>query len=153
MVECMATFAAGCVLLWLLVRYMRSRPSNLHPDSVDQVAAVRRGRRGPAAASTSDSSTARQSSSGGTGPRRTSSGGVDTRCPVCLDPHMQYGVVTNCGHTFCAHCILQYWRLDQWPSPARCPVCRRQVRPTHWGGRVVDWSFILCVYVCACMRM
>ncbi len=50
----------------------------------------------------------------------------DERCPVCLAP-LALPVQTNCGHTFCAQCILSYWRHDQWPSAARCPICRRQV--------------------------
>ncbi len=50
----------------------------------------------------------------------------DQRCPVCLAP-LVYPVQTNCGHTFCAQCVLTYWRHDQWPRAARCPICRRQV--------------------------
>ncbi len=47
-------------------------------------------------------------------------------CPVCLG-RIEYSVQTNCGHRFCAECVLEYWRHDQWPRPARCPVCRRTV--------------------------
>ena len=47
-------------------------------------------------------------------------------CPVCLG-RVEHCVETNCGHKFCANCILEYWRHDQWPHPARCPVCRRVV--------------------------
>ena len=47
-------------------------------------------------------------------------------CPVCLG-RLQYPVETNCGHRFCAECMLEYWRHDQWPGPARCPVCRTTV--------------------------
>ncbi|XP_064386265.1 E3 ubiquitin-protein ligase RNF170-like isoform X1 [Halichondria panicea] len=50
----------------------------------------------------------------------------DERCPVCLAP-LALPVQTNCGHTFCAQCVLSYWRHDQWPRAARCPICRRQV--------------------------
>lgn len=46
-------------------------------------------------------------------------------CPICLS-HLSFPVDTNCGHTFCAECILSYWQHDQWPRPARCAVCRRQ---------------------------
>lgn len=53
----------------------------------------------------------------------------DERCPVCLAP-LALPVQTNCGHTFCAQCVLSYWRHDQWPRAARCPICRRQVH--HW---------------------
>lgn len=35
-------------------------------------------------------------------------------------------VGTNCGHTFCAPCILR-WQREKWPDPCECPICRRQV--------------------------
>ena len=38
-----------------------------------------------------------------------------------------YPIETNCGHVFCARCILQYWHADRWPNTCRCPVCRREV--------------------------
>lgn len=47
-------------------------------------------------------------------------------CPVCLAP-IAHAVQTNCGHQFCAQCVLAYWQHDQWPRAARCPLCRRQV--------------------------
>lgn len=55
-----------------------------------------------------------------TGPR------LSENCPVCLST-VEHAIETNCGHRFCAECMLQYWRHDQWPRPARCPVCRRPV--------------------------
>ena len=57
-----------------------------------------------------------------------STGGVagSTQCAVCLGP-MTGAIQTNCGHEFCAQCILAYWQHDQWPRAARCPMCRRQV--------------------------
>ena len=48
------------------------------------------------------------------------------QCPVCLGG-VVYPVETNCGHTFCAQCVLAYWHADRWPSTCRCPVCRREV--------------------------
>lgn len=47
-------------------------------------------------------------------------------CPICL-MSLTFPVDTNCGHAFCAECILSYWQHDQWPQPARCAVCRSQV--------------------------
>ena len=47
-------------------------------------------------------------------------------CCICLS-RLAFPVDTNCGHTFCAECILSYWNHDQWPQPARCAVCRSQV--------------------------
>ena len=46
-------------------------------------------------------------------------------CPICL-MSLTFPVDTNCGHTFCAQCILSYWQHDQWPQAARCAVCRSQ---------------------------
>lgn len=66
-------------------------------------------------------------------------------CPVCLGS-IDCAVQTNCGHKFCAQCILEYWRHDQWPRAARCPVCRRQVtlllgRVTGaFGERITDYN-------------
>ena len=48
------------------------------------------------------------------------------QCPVCLGP-INYPVDTNCGHRFCAQCVLAYWHADRWPRACRCPVCRREV--------------------------
>ena len=48
------------------------------------------------------------------------------QCPVCLGP-ITYIAETNCGHRFCAQCILMYWKTDRWPRACRCPVCRREV--------------------------
>lgn len=52
--------------------------------------------------------------------------GTTPQCAVCLAP-MTQAIQTNCGHEFCAQCILAYWQHDQWPRAARCPMCRRQV--------------------------
>ena len=85
----------------------------IHPQQEDVVANTRRDigveqRRAPQTAS-----------SGG-------DAGTTTQCAVCLGPITQ-AIQTNCGHEFCAQCILAYWQHDQWPRAARCPMCRRQV--------------------------
>lgn len=52
--------------------------------------------------------------------------GMDSQCPVCLnEPRLP--VETNCGHLFCANCLIVYWRHGNWRGPVRCPVCRTQV--------------------------
>lgn len=60
-------------------------------------------------------------------------------CPVCLG-RVQHSIQTNCGHRFCAECMLEYWRHDQWPRPARCPVCRTTVsyRESFVQGRLLN---------------
>jgi hypothetical protein len=47
-------------------------------------------------------------------------------CSICLEPP-QRAVETNCGHMFCAQCILMHWNHDRYPQPCRCPICRRNV--------------------------
>ena len=52
-------------------------------------------------------------------------GGRGEACSICLElPNCPVG--TNCGHTFCAPCILR-WQHEKRPEPCQCPVCRRQV--------------------------
>ena len=52
--------------------------------------------------------------------------GMDTQCPVCLnEPRLP--IRTNCGHLFCANCLIVYWRHGNWMGSVRCPVCRTQV--------------------------
>merc|ERR1711963_888286 len=47
-------------------------------------------------------------------------------CPICQDD-LKLAAETNCGHWFCAPCLISYWRrlADQRPVP--CPCCRRAV--------------------------
>ena len=52
-------------------------------------------------------------------------GGRGGACAICLEPP-NCPVGTNCGHTFCASCILR-WQHEKRPEPCQCPVCRRQV--------------------------
>ncbi|KAK3089962.1 hypothetical protein FSP39_008038 [Pinctada imbricata] len=47
-------------------------------------------------------------------------------CPICLG-NAEYGIETNCGHTFCGTCITTYWQHGTWLGAVRCPVCRQQV--------------------------
>eukprot|EP00929_Paragymnodinium_shiwhaense_P074008 TRINITY_DN37843_c0_g1_i1.p1 TRINITY_DN37843_c0_g1~~TRINITY_DN37843_c0_g1_i1.p1 ORF type:complete len:286 (-),score=43.84 TRINITY_DN37843_c0_g1_i1:230-1087(-) len=49
-------------------------------------------------------------------------------CPICLTP-CRYMVETNCGHWFCAPCVLDYWRHGGGLglSPVNCPCCRQAV--------------------------
>ena len=48
------------------------------------------------------------------------------RCPICID-EANFSIETNCGHVFCAVCIITYWRTGSWRGPVRCPVCRQVV--------------------------
>ena len=106
------------VLVMFLKTFLAgSSPQHLHPDTVSAVQSARR-----------VMGVARE----GAEPQVP----VET-CSVCLD-RAQHPVQTNCGHRFCARCMLEYWRHDQWPHPARCPICRTTVRPGPIGFLLLD---------------
>uniref|UniRef100_A0A667XFZ6 Si:dkey-183n20.15 n=1 Tax=Myripristis murdjan TaxID=586833 RepID=A0A667XFZ6_9TELE len=50
----------------------------------------------------------------------------DAHCPVCLQT-ASFPVQTNCGHLFCAPCLLAYWRHGSWLDAISCPLCRQKV--------------------------
>lgn len=51
---------------------------------------------------------------------------VGLRCPICQEiynnPHS-----LECGHTFCGHCIFQ-WFANKSPPEKKCPTCRNRVQ-------------------------
>ncbi|XP_075738954.1 E3 ubiquitin-protein ligase RNF170 isoform X6 [Rhipicephalus microplus] len=51
--------------------------------------------------------------------------GSDAQCPICLG-EPRHSVETNCGHLFCASCLVSYWHHGNWRGAVRCPVCRQQ---------------------------
>ncbi|CAN9500610.1 unnamed protein product [Ophioblennius macclurei] len=50
----------------------------------------------------------------------------DLHCPVCLHT-ANLPVQTNCGHLFCARCLITYWRHGSWLDAISCPLCRQKV--------------------------
>ncbi|KAI1892053.1 hypothetical protein AGOR_G00150020 [Albula goreensis] len=50
----------------------------------------------------------------------------DWHCPVCLQTAI-FPVETNCGHLFCAPCLISYWRHGSWLGAISCPLCRQKV--------------------------
>ncbi|KAJ8376318.1 hypothetical protein SKAU_G00068980 [Synaphobranchus kaupii] len=50
----------------------------------------------------------------------------DWHCPVCLQTAI-FPVETNCGHLFCAPCLIAYWRHGTWLGAINCPLCRQKV--------------------------
>ncbi|XP_034036276.1 E3 ubiquitin-protein ligase RNF170-like [Thalassophryne amazonica] len=50
----------------------------------------------------------------------------DMHCPVCLQM-VSFPVQTNCGHLFCAPCLITYWRHGSWLDAVSCPLCRQKV--------------------------
>ncbi|XP_036375641.1 RING-HC_RNF170 domain-containing protein [Megalops cyprinoides] len=55
-----------------------------------------------------------------------SGGRRDWHCPVCLQTAV-FPVETNCGHLFCAPCLIAYWRHGTWLGAISCPLCRQKV--------------------------
>lgn len=54
---------------------------------------------------------------------------AEGECPICLERFLS-GVETNCGHWFCAGCVMQYWRTSTQGSVGdmvKCPYCRTEV--------------------------
>ncbi|KAF7203421.1 E3 ubiquitin-protein ligase RNF170 isoform X2 [Nothobranchius furzeri] len=56
----------------------------------------------------------------------TSTSRRDWHCPVCLQT-ATFPVQTNCGHLFCATCLLTYWKHGSWLDAISCPLCRQKV--------------------------
>ncbi|XP_061681144.1 RING-HC_RNF170 domain-containing protein [Syngnathoides biaculeatus] len=50
----------------------------------------------------------------------------ERHCPVCLQAAI-FPVQTNCGHLFCAPCLIAYWRHGTWLNAVSCPLCRQKV--------------------------
>ncbi|KAL7871958.1 hypothetical protein SRHO_G00069410 [Serrasalmus rhombeus] len=53
-------------------------------------------------------------------------GSRDLHCPVCLQLST-FPVETNCGHLFCAPCLISYWKHGSWLNAISCPLCRQKV--------------------------
>ncbi|KAL3620844.1 hypothetical protein CASFOL_035756 [Castilleja foliolosa] len=47
---------------------------------------------------------------------------VDDVCPICFDS-FTIPCRSNCGHWFCASCILQLWMFKSSIQPCKCPLC------------------------------
>jgi RING finger protein 170 len=56
----------------------------------------------------------------------------DQICPICLDSPPSVEVTTNCGHSFCGECILEFWRHKGSPlGTLPCPCCRTPLTMLH----------------------
>ncbi|XP_077981589.1 E3 ubiquitin-protein ligase RNF170-like [Glandiceps talaboti] len=109
-----------CALLTLAAVMWRtqSRNQQIHPENQERVRNARR------QLGINENDTTHGATNGIPRPQRRYT--VDTSCPVCLQD-AQFPTETNCGHVFCANCIITYWRHGSWLGAVHCPVCRQQV--------------------------
>ncbi|KAJ3430632.1 e3 ubiquitin-protein ligase [Anaeramoeba flamelloides] len=49
----------------------------------------------------------------------------DLKCSICSSL-MKHAIVTNCGHSFCANCILEHSEKSK-----KCPMCRSKIFDLH----------------------
>ncbi|XP_023650575.1 E3 ubiquitin-protein ligase RNF170 [Paramormyrops kingsleyae] len=54
----------------------------------------------------------------------------DWHCPVCLQTPT-FPIRTNCGHLYCAPCLITYWKHESWLGAVSCPLCRQKVSILH----------------------
>ncbi|XP_060192703.1 uncharacterized protein LOC132622172 isoform X2 [Lycium barbarum] len=52
--------------------------------------------------------------------------GEDDQCPICFGD-FTIPCRTNCGHWFCATCILQLWNYKSTVQRCKCPICCRPI--------------------------
>ncbi|XP_076947450.1 uncharacterized protein LOC143619391 [Bidens hawaiensis] len=50
----------------------------------------------------------------------------DDCCPICFDV-FTVACQTNCGHWFCANCILRFWTYRTVLQKCNCPICARPI--------------------------
>ncbi|KAJ9552332.1 hypothetical protein OSB04_016377 [Centaurea solstitialis] len=50
----------------------------------------------------------------------------DDCCPICFE-NFSIACKTNCGHWFCANCILQFWTYRSVLQKCNCPICARPI--------------------------
>ncbi|KAH9695708.1 E3 ubiquitin-protein ligase RNF170 [Citrus sinensis] len=51
---------------------------------------------------------------------------VDDCCPICFGD-FTIPCKANCGHWYCANCILQFWNYSSASKPCKCPMCSRYI--------------------------
>ncbi|XP_076018526.1 E3 ubiquitin/ISG15 ligase TRIM25-like [Genypterus blacodes] len=49
-------------------------------------------------------------------------------CSICLDV-LRDPVTIPCGHSYCCHCIKDYWDVDEYLGVFVCPQCRQSFNP------------------------
>ncbi|KAH7845771.1 hypothetical protein Vadar_005853 [Vaccinium darrowii] len=55
----------------------------------------------------------------------------DDICPICFDKY-NIPCKTNCGHWYCANCIIKVWLYKSLFIPCKCPLCNQAIKKlTH----------------------
>lgn len=122
--EVLIASAAIVVLLSIVSYFTWTRRSHqIHPLSRDVIDSVRNALRAAYQSATGQASGEQLASEH---QRQLNRFNMDNQCPVCLNEPV-YPVETNCGHIFCAQCIIVYSRHNAYHQPVPCPVCRQIV--------------------------
>lgn len=111
-------FVIAPVTVYLLVRFLCHNGQRIHPLSVTAIRAYLRSSATPQTLASAPVQTSRPGRFG------------SSDCAICLSPPTGE-VLTNCGHTFCASCILGYWNHQGRPLGIPCPCCRQRVTLLH----------------------
>ena len=130
--------ATPCLLGYRCLCPPQRAGRELHPSARDSVAEYNnlhyRSHQvadGPAAAqSTTAQSTTPSPSAPATASSFAASAAAAT-CPICLDAPPSFPALTNCGHYFCASCIVDFWEHQRRVQPLPCPCCRQTVTMLH----------------------
>ncbi|KAH7846990.1 hypothetical protein Vadar_020515 [Vaccinium darrowii] len=51
----------------------------------------------------------------------------DDICPICFGNY-NIACKTNCGHWFCANCLITFWSYSSMLQPCNCPLCTPSIK-------------------------
>ncbi|KAH7845795.1 hypothetical protein Vadar_006159 [Vaccinium darrowii] len=51
----------------------------------------------------------------------------DDLCPICFGNY-NIACMTNCGHWFCANCLITFWSHSNKLRPCNCPICTQSIK-------------------------
>ena len=124
----------ACVIVIILAftaLFNRSRSSQatLHPDFVDDLRTFQERSNDTQNSNNTNTNSSLPSSPAST-PRLRRQDSINT-CPICLDD-CQTEILTNCGHSFCGACIIDFWQHSGSPrGTLPCPCCRTPLTMLH----------------------
>ena len=67
-------------------------------------------------------------------------------CPICLEIYKKPRILTNCGHTFCSRCIIEYISnpsiLNKNPLVIECFVCKKKTQINNIESLKLNYTLI-----------